>query len=335
MRKPARLAATLACGISAVTLTGGLLLAGDARPLPWTSSLADGHSVPAASPLAAIDPPPSAVVTRFPVDGRFLIGAGDICVGYAIKNARATANLIDSQPTAQVFTLGDGSNEEGTESQYSRCYADTWGRLLYRTRAVVGNHDLKTAAGAPYYNFFGAAAGPVGLGYYSYDLADNWHVIVLNSECAAVGGCGAGSPEETFLRNDLAAHSGRHLIAMWHRPLFSSGEAGDNANFVSWWNDLYAAHAEIVLNGHDHDYERFSQQSPYGLASPDGIREFVVGTGGANLRSFHVLKPNSEKRIAGKFGVLFLTLNTHSYSWRFIPVVGHLALDSGLQSTHN
>ena len=335
MRKPARFAVTFVGGISAIALSGGLLFAGDSRPLPGVSSLGDGHSAPAASPLVTIDRTPSPAVTQFPVDGHFLIGAGDICVGYAIKNARSTANLIDTKPNAQVFTLGDDSNEEGTELQYSRCYADTWGRLLYRTRAVVGNHDLKTAAGAAYYDYFGAAAGPAGLGYYSYDLADNWHVIVLNSECLTIGGCGVGSPEETFLRRDLAANPGRHVIAMWHRPFFSSGLAGDNADFVAWWNDLYAAHAEIVLNGHDHDYERFSEQSPYGLASPDGIREFVVGTGGATPRSFHVLKPNSEKRIEGKFGVLFLTLNPHSYSWRFIPVVGRLALDSGTQSTHD
>ena len=334
MRKPARFAATFVGGISAIALTGGLLFAGDARPLPRASSLAGFPSAPAASPPATIDPTPSLGVTPVPMDDHFLIGAGDICVGYAIKNARATANLIEAEPRAQVFTLGDNSNEEGTASQYSRCYGDTWGRLLYRTRAIVGNHDLKTAAGAPYYDYFGAAAGPAGLGYYSYDLADNWHVIVLNSECATIGGCEAGSPEETFLRNDLAAHPGRHFIAMWHHPLFSSGLAGDDADFVAWWNDLYAAHAEIVLNGHDHDYERFSQQSSYGLASPDGIREFVVGTGGATLRGFHVLKPNSEKRVEGRFGVLFLTLNPHSYSWRFIPVVGRLALDTGIQSTH-
>jgi len=127
------------------------------------------------------------------------------------------------------------------------------------------------------------ASGPIS----SNIAARNTGNILVGTN-VPVGGCGGGSPEETFLRQDLAANPGRHVIAMWHRPLFSSGLAGDNADFVAWWNDLYAAHAEIVLNGHDHDYERFSQQSPYGLASPDGIREFVVGTGGATLRGFHV-----------------------------------------------
>jgi hypothetical protein len=193
-----------------------------------------------------------------------------------------------------------------------------------------------TSRAGPYYAYFGAAAGPAGTGYYSYNLANDWHVIVLNAICAAVRGCGEGSPQETFLKKDLAANPGKHIIAMWHIPAFSSGSAhGNNGSYRAFWNDLYAAHADIVMNGHDHDYERFAPQSPSGAADPNGIREFVVGTGGAGQRPFGTIRANSQVRSTGTFGVLELTLGAHSYSWRFIPVAGKSFTDSGTQATHS
>jgi hypothetical protein len=205
-----------------------------------------------------------------------------------------------------------------------------------RTHPVAGNHDYMTTGAVPYYDFYGAAAGPAGKGYYSYDLANDWHVISLNSQCGEIGGCGVGSPEETFLKNDLAANAGKHIIAVWHIPSFSSGGAhGDNTGYRAWWDDLYAAHADLVLNGHDHDYERFDLQSPAAVADPNGIREFVVGTGGASHRTDGTIRANSQVRNDNTYGVLKLTLHAHSYDWQFVPVAGGTFTDSGTQATHS
>jgi hypothetical protein len=289
--------------------------------------------------------PSTPVTTPSASESPVLIGAGDICITPEIANAQATAALIAARPNDIVFTIGDNSNETGTADQYANCYGTTWGAFLDRTHATVGNHDYLTWAvdppcnyaywGAPYYCYFGAAAGPPAKGYYSYDLANNWHVIVLNGMCSEVGGCGVGSVQETFLETDLAVNSGKHIIAMWHQPLFSSGVIGNNPDYTAWWQDLYAAHADIVLNGHDHEYERFDLQSPTGQADPDGIREFVVGTGGATPSGLGTLRANSQVRNSGTFGVLELTLGAHDYSWQFIPVAGQTFSDSGTQATHS
>jgi hypothetical protein len=310
---------------------------------PTSPPTARPTAAPTSAPTAAPTAPPTTAPTSAPTatlppaaGSPVLIGAGDICITSVIQNARATAALITARPSDIVYTLGDNSNESGTASQYANCYAPTWGVFLNRTHATVGNHDYMTSGAAPYYAYFGAAAGPAGKGYYSYNLANNWHVIVLNAMCSEVGGCGSGSPQETFLRNDLAANAGKHILAMWHIPRFSSGSAhGDNPTYTVWWQDLYDAHADIVLDGHDHDYERFALQNPNGVADPNGIREFVVGTGGAGQRAFGSIDANSQVRSTGTFGVLQLTLGLHSYSWQFIPVAGKTFTDSGTQATHS
>ena len=295
-------------------------------PSPTPTATAGSSSVP--TPNATPTPPSSG-------GDPALIGAGDICVTSMIGNAGATAKLIEARPTAGVFTLGDNSNESGTASQYTGCYAKTWGAFLNRTRTTIGNHDCMTGSGcAPYYAYFGAAAGPAGKGYYSYDLANNWHVIVLNSQGTEVGGTGAGSPQETWLRADLAANAGKHIIAMWHIPVFTSGLLSRSA-YTVWWQDLYAAGADLVLDGHDHLYERFALQSPAGKADLSGIREFIVGTGGASPQSFGTTAANSQVRNAGTFGVLQLTLHAHSYDWQFSPIAGSTFTDSGTQATHD
>ncbi len=264
-----------------------------------------------------------------------LIGAGDICRDAYIANARKTAALIEAEPDAVVFTLGDNSNDQGKAAQYKSCYDKTWGAFKSRTHPVIGNHDQITSNGAPYYAYFGAAgAGPTGKGYYSYDLPANWHVVVLNGICSKAGGCGKNSAQEKWLRADLAANSGKHILAMWHPPEFSSGGHGSTSTFITWWRDLYAVHAEIVLSGHDHDYERFAPQSPDGKADPNGIRQFVSGTGGALHSPIVAVRPNSQVRNAATYGVLELTLRPHSYSWRFIPVAGGKFTDSGETATH-
>jgi hypothetical protein len=291
------------------------------------ASAINGTPVLAASALAVTPPAAGSPV---------LIGAGDICVTSVIANARATAKLITARPSAHVFTIGDNSNESGTAAQYANCYAKTWGPFLGRTRATVGNHDYMTSKAAPYYAYFKTAAGPAGKGYYSYNLANNWHVIVLNAMCSEVGGCQAGSVQEKWLKADLAANKGKHIVAMWHIPAFSSGGThGNNPTYKVWWTDLYAAHADIILDGHDHDYERFALQSPSAVATSAGIREFVVGTGGAGQRPFGTIRANSQVRRTGVFGVLQLTLGLHSYSWKFIPIAGKTFTDSGTQATHS
>ncbi len=298
-----------------------------ASPTATATSTATATATPRGTPTASPTSGGSDAV---------LIGAGDICITSNIANANATAALITARPSAVVFTAGDNSNETGTTANYTNCVAKTWGAFKTRIHPVPGNHDYMTSGASPYYAYFGAAAGTTGKGYYSYNLANNWHVISLNAMCSDVGGCGVGSAQETFLRTDLAANAGKHIIAVWHIPAFSSGGAhGNNPAYRAWWDDLYAAHADLVLNGHDHDYERFALQSPSGAADANGIREFVVGTGGAGQRAMGTIRANSQIRSTGTFGVLQLTLHANSYTWQFLPVAGQTFTDSGTQATHS
>jgi acid phosphatase type 7 len=203
------------------------------------------------------------------------------------------------------------------------------------TRPALGNPEWHSDV-APYFQYFGAAAGDPRKGYYSYELG-GWHVISLDSQCDQVGGCGPGSPEEQWLRGDLAQHPAACTVAYFHHPLFSSGaKHGNDPEVRGLWQALYDANAEIVINGHDHDYERFAPQDPDGRLDPTrGIREFVVGTGGKNShREFGAPQPNSEVRNADTFGVLKLTLHARGYDWQFVPVAGESFTDSGTGSCH-
>jgi len=261
-----------------------------------------------------------------------LVGAGDIATCEALAGAQATARLLDGIP-GTVFTAGDHAYSSGTRSQFSECYDTTWGRHKARTRPSLGNHDYYTASAAPYFAYFGAAAGPPGKGYYSYELG-TWHVVVLNSNCKKIG-CEAGSPQERWLRGDLAAHRTGCTVAYWHHPRFSSGRHGDTLEVGPLWQALYDAGAEIVISGHDHDYERFAPQDPAGRRDLDrGIRQFVVGTGGKSTRPFDRVAPNSEAHATKVFGVLKLTLHQAGYAWAFVPVEGQTFTDSGTGSCH-
>ena len=264
-----------------------------------------------------------------------LVGAGDIASCDDLAGAQATADLLDKIP-GTVFTVGDLAYPEGTDEQFAKCYGPTWGRHKARTRPVPGNHEYHTDGASGYARYFGAAAGDSTKGYYSYDLG-GWHIVALNSECDAVGGCGAGSPEEQWLRKDLADHYVLCTLAYWHKPLFSSGSKhGDDPEVKAFYQALYDAGAEIVINGHDHDYERFAPQNPNGVADPArGVREFVVGSGGKNShRAFGKADANSEVRNADTFGVLKLTLRPSSYSWEFVPQAGKTFSDSGSGLCH-
>jgi hypothetical protein len=263
-----------------------------------------------------------------------LVGAGDIADCRDLVGAEATGKLLDQIP-GTVMAAGDLAYPDGSKENFE-CYDKTWGRAKTRTRPAPGNHEFHAAGATPYFEYFGAAAGDPKTGYYSYELG-TWHIIVLNSECKDVGGCEAGSPQEKWLRADLAAHPVACTLAYWHKPLFSSGGAhGNDLTVKALWQALYEANADVVINGHDHDYERFAPQTPGGVADPSrGIREFVVGTGGKNHRPFsEPPKPNSEVRDFTAFGVLKLTLKPRGYDWQFIPEPGKTFTDSGSGSCH-
>jgi acid phosphatase type 7 len=262
-----------------------------------------------------------------------LFGAGDISDCAAPSGAEATAKLLDQIP-GTVMAVGDLAYPDGSKENFI-CYDKTWGRAKSRTRPAAGNHEFHSSGATPYFDYFGAAAGDPKTGYYSYELG-TWHIIVLNSECKDVGGCETGSPQEKWLRVDLAAHPAACTLAYWHKPLFSSGGAhGNDPEIKPLWQDLYEAHADVVVNGHDHDYERFAPQTPDGAAdAARGIREFVVGTGGKNHRPFGPPKPNSEVRDATAFGVLKLTLKPNGYDWQFIPEAEKTFTDSGSGTCH-
>ena len=263
------------------------------------------------------------------------VGAGDISSCDELAGAEATAKLIDKIP-GTVFAVGDLAYPDGSDEQFAKCYAPTWGRFKDRTRPVPGNHEYHSDGASGYARYFGAAAGDPKKAYYSYDLGA-WHIVALNSECDQVGGCGPESPQGQWLRRDLEQHPTTCTLAYFHKPLFSSGAShGNDPEMKPLWQILYAAGADVVINGHDHHYERFVPQDPEGNADQKrGIREFVVGTGGKNShRTFSTTKPNSEIHQADTFGVLKLTLHASSYDWEFVPEAGKSFHDSGSGSCH-
>ena len=251
------------------------------------------------------------------------VGAGDIA-NCSRSQDESTAKLLDNI-SGTVFTTGDNAYPDGTLSQFNNCYGPTWGRHKSRTKPVPGNHDYHVSGAAGYFDYFGAAAGDRTKGYYSYNLGA-WHIIALNSEITQ----SAGSTQEKWLRADLAANPKTCTLAYWHKPRFSSGQHGNIAASQALWQALYDYGADVVLNGHDHTYERFAPQNPNGQADATrGIREFVVGTGGASLYSFTSNQPNSQARNNTTWGVLKLTLHSTSYDWQFIPIAGQSFSDSG------
>ena len=276
------------------------------------------HNLLAAAPVT-VAPMPASVV---------LVGAGDIA-SCTLSADEATAKLLDAIDGA-VFTAGDNAYENGSAADFSQCYGPTWGRHKSRTRPVIGNHEYNTIGASGYFDYFGAVAGDRTKGYYSYDLGA-WHIIVLNSNLAM----NAGSPEETWLRSDLAAHPVRCTLAIWHHPRFSSGHHGSSTASQPLWQALYDANADLVVVGHDHTYERFKPQTPAGAVDMTrGIREFVIGTGGAGLYAFEHPAPNSEVKNNQTHGVLRLTLYGDHYDWKFVPVAGSSFTDSGTANCH-
>lgn len=255
--------------------------------------------------------------------------AGDIACdpdakGFDVRRTcamAATSDLLLASDPDAVLALGDLQYTDGALHEFRGSYDPTWGRLRERTRPVPGNHEYATPGAAGYFDYFGAAAGNRSDGYYSFDLG-SWHVVALNSNCGAAGGCGPGSPQERWLRADLAAHPTACTLAFMHHPLYSSGSHGGTQSVRPLWAALQDAGAEVVLAGHDHNYERFAPQGPDGDARRDGLRQFVIGTGGAHLRDVGAARPHSEVRHSASHGVLELALHPDRYTWAFRSTTG-------------
>lgn len=263
-----------------------------------------------------------------PLGEAVFVRAGDIarCTS---QQDEATAALLDAIP-GTVFTLGDNAYENGSAADFADCYDPSWGRHKGRTKPVVGNHEYQSPGAQPYFDYFGAAAGPPGKGYYSFDLG-GWHIVVLNTNIERT----ASSEQVAWLRADLAASTAQCTMALLHHPRFSSGPAGSNATQQPVWEVLYQSGTEVVLAGHDHDYERFAPQTPTGVADPArGIRQFVVGTGGGPLHAFGTIAANSEYRNNTTWGVLKLELVPAGYTWSYITTPSGTVLDSGTGTCH-
>jgi hypothetical protein len=271
---------------------------------------------PTASVPVAVLAPPSNI----------LVGAGDIAdCRFGIDEE--TARLLDAIP-GTVFTAGDNAYETGSMADYMNCYEGSWGRHKSRTRPAPGNHEYYTPGAADYFRYFGANAGPPGLGYYSYDIA-GWHILSLNSSVAS----GPGSAQYAWVKADLEANKTPCSAAYWHYPLFSSGYDGDLPHMKAIWALLQEHRTEFVVTGHAHNYERFAPQDANGVLNRErGIRQFVVGTAGSPLTELTPLKQNSEALNATTNGVLALTLNPSSYEWRFVAVKKGAFRDEGAAS---
>ena len=252
-----------------------------------------------------------------------------------------TSDLLLRQDLSGVFALGDNQYEHGEYGKFLQSFDPSWGRLKPLIHAVPGNHEYaESSSAAGYFDYFngvGNQTGPAGDrsgGYYSFDVG-SWHVIALNSECEHIGGCGAGSPQMTWLQGDLSAHPVACTMALWHRPHFSSGGHTDGGDMVPAWNLLYANNADLILNGHDHFYERFSPQTPGGLLDPGrGIREIIAGVGGKSHFGFPDPQPNSEFQSNSFYGVLELTLKDGGYDWRALAAPSGRPVDSGSDTCH-
>ena len=315
----------LACATAYSVAVEAYDAAKNASPRATTTARTQACPTPAGDPMIAA----AGDIACDPASASFNGGLGTS----SSCRERYTSDQLVNAGLAAVLTLGDNQYEVGSLAQYQASYNLSWGRVKSITRPAVGNHEYLTAGATGYFQYFGAAAGDPAKGYYSYDVGA-WHLIALNSNCSPTGGCGIGSPQERWLQADLAAHPTRCTLAYWHHPRWSSGVHGSLTAYDGFWRTLHAAGADIVLNGHDHVYERFGPQDPGGQAdAARGIREFVVGTGGKGRTSFVSVQPNSEFRNSTDYGVIKLTLHSASYDWAFVSDQG-VTLDSGSGTCH-
>ncbi|MEP6896393.1 MAG: DNRLRE domain-containing protein [Chloroflexota bacterium] len=289
---------------------------GQPPQLVVVSSTATNTPIPNASltPTSSSTPSSGSVV---------LVGAGDIS-SCGQNNDEATAKLLDGI-SGTVFTAGDNAYDSGTYTEYVNCYNPTWGRHKSRTKPVPGNHEYNTSGAAGYFQYFNNVPS-----YYAYNLG-NWRIYALNSEIDV----SASSAQVAWLQADLAANPKLCTLAYWHKPRWSSGSThGSSSAEQTLWQVLYNAGAELVINGHEHNYERFAEMNASGSAVSPGLREIVTGTGGISHYGFGTILSTSQVRNSSTFGVLKLTLNSSSYSWQFVPVSGSTFTDTGSRNCH-
>ncbi len=296
------------------------------RTRRWMEAL-EGRGAPPSPPPERVVVAAAGDIACDPADAAFLGGAG---TAERCRQAATSDQLLAIRPDA-VLALGDTQYESGEASAYQASYQPSWGRFLDRTLAAVGNHEYYASGAAGFYGYFGDAAGSPDQGWFSAELGA-WHVVVLNSNCAEVGGCSAGSPQEQWLRADLRASGadapGACTLALWHHPRFSSGTHGDETDVRALWQALTEAGAELVLSGHDHAYERLAPMDADGNATPAGVAQFVAGAGGKSHYAIVTPRPNSAAHDDTRFGVLELTLDPSGYDWAFRPEGGG-AFDAG------
>jgi hypothetical protein len=315
--------------VAITVILGGRLAAAAPSGL---RGIANGAHVPGSSAAASAGSDPTSAPLPTPVPlTQVVYAAGDLsdCPG-AVP---AVVDLIrDSQ--SPILALGDIVHPTGRPEEYANCFDPTWQDVKARLRPVPGNHDYQTPGAVGYYEYFGDRAGDPSRGYYSFNIGW-WHIVALNSICGPIGGCQDGSPQIQWLTEDLAAHPTSCTLAYWHHPRFASGNGAAVRRTTTLWRTLYEAGVDLVLNGHDHDYERFAPMDPAGrLDGERGIRQFIVGTGGANLTRRERVAENSEVWTNAHHGILELTLHHDGYAWRFLAADGGTVIDRGTGSCH-
>jgi hypothetical protein len=265
-----------------------------------------------------------------------IVAAGDIACDPAHNvgmptdcDQAATAAMIGRFRPNAVLALGDLQYQTGTLAAFQQSFGATWGVYRSIMYPAIGNHEYLTSRAAGYFTFFRGIPP-----YYSYNLG-NWHMVSLDSECQYVGGCQAGSAQERWLRADLAAHPNLCTLVYWHEPRWSSGEHQDATQMATIWSDLVAANVDVVLAGHNHDYERFTPLGATGQPDPTGVTEFVVGTGGKNHYGF-VRPPLTGELVRNdtSFGVIRMLLGPRGFSWRFYSAPGYTFTDAGSAACH-
>jgi hypothetical protein len=301
--------------VSLVALAAGLLVYLIIRPAAPSDP---GIELP--SVLPSLPQQSAAASGSLQAEPEVLLAVGDI--GSCESQADDAVAQLASRLDGTLALLGDTVYEEGTAQQYARCFDPSWGGMRSRYRPAVGNHEYLTRDAAGYFAYFGTSAGTAGEGWYSYQLGA-WHVVVLNSNCAIVG-CGDRSSQMRWLQDDLAANPADCLLAYWHHPRWSSGRHGSSTSVDGFWQALQAAGADVVLSGHDHTYER---------VLVDGLREFVVGTGGRSIYPFEKSPlPQTEVRSDEAYGLLRLVLSVDGYVWDFVALGRSGFTDSGAGS---
>ncbi len=286
----------------------------------------------ASSSTTTTRPQPDAVVAAV---GDMSCATGTPVTFDACRQGSVSDLVVNDPQIAYLLALGDLQYQNGALSEFQSAYEASYGRVKTKTKPVPGNNEYGTPGASGYFTYWGGAAGQPGQGYYSFDIGKSWHLVALNGNCDTVS-CASDSDQVRWLRADLVAHPRPCVLAYWHQPRFSSGgEHGSDPSVGPFWEALQEAGADIVLGGHEHNYERFEPQLPDGTPSPAGMREFVVGTGGRNIFRFARDVPpilNSASRLQ-TFGILKLTLDDRAYSWQFVNEAG-IVLDQGSGTCH-